>query len=202
MTALARTSLLHYESLGLLEPSARSAAGYRLYGEAEVERLRTIRRYRDAGLTLTDIRNLIGSRKQASQSQSEASLLLEGRLHALTREVEAMRAQQRLLARLLASREFRNVQRCRTKDDWSKMLRRAGFSDVEMREWHMGFETDSPKDHQAFLLSLGLSATEVASIRAWSRGDQARSDSMPPDTGIRSRSVKRAAGPRKRSPTG
>ena len=37
---LARSSILHYESIGLLVPGGRSAAGYRLYGSAELERLR------------------------------------------------------------------------------------------------------------------------------------------------------------------
>ena len=43
-TGLARASLLHYEALGLLVPQTRSAAGYRYYGDAELERLRSIRR--------------------------------------------------------------------------------------------------------------------------------------------------------------
>ena len=51
-TGLARSSLLHYEALGLLQPRARSDSGYRLYGEAEVQRLQAIRRYREAGLSL------------------------------------------------------------------------------------------------------------------------------------------------------
>lgn len=58
-TGLARSSLLHYEALGLLKPLARSEAGYRLYGEAEVERLQHIRRYREAGLSLEAIQQLL-----------------------------------------------------------------------------------------------------------------------------------------------
>lgn len=190
MTALARASLLHYESLGLLQPSSRSAAGYRLYGEVEVARLRTIRRYRDAGLSLEEIRKLLGSPKQRSQSRSEAAELLEARLHTLTRDVEALRSQQRLLARLLASRDFQNVQRCRSKDDWSNMLRRAGFSDAEMRAWHRSFETESSTEHAAFLRSLGLSAVEVKRIRAWSRTGDSPADSLPSRSGASARGLK------------
>lgn len=51
-SGLARASLLHYEALGRLLPATRSARGYRLYGKREIERLRDIRRYREAGLTL------------------------------------------------------------------------------------------------------------------------------------------------------
>jgi DNA-binding transcriptional MerR regulator len=35
---LSRTALLYYESLGLLVPRTRSAAGYRLYGSADIRR--------------------------------------------------------------------------------------------------------------------------------------------------------------------
>lgn len=40
-TGLTVRTLRHYDELGLLEPSERTEAGYRLYGEADVERLYT-----------------------------------------------------------------------------------------------------------------------------------------------------------------
>lgn len=168
-TGLARASVLHYESLGLLVPQARSAAGYRLYGEAEVERLRSIRRYRDAGLALAAIRELLAPAKASGHKRSEPAALLESRLVDLSSEIDALRAQQRLLARLLATREFRKAQRCRDKAAWTQLLRRAGFSDEEMREWHVAFESESPAEHALFLKSLGLAPSEVTAIRRWSK---------------------------------
>ncbi len=47
---LSRTAILYYESVGLLKPAHRSAAGYRLYGEKEIEILGQIRLYRSVGL--------------------------------------------------------------------------------------------------------------------------------------------------------
>jgi DNA-binding transcriptional MerR regulator len=38
-TGLTVRALHHYDEIGLLVPSGRSDAGYRLYGEADVERL-------------------------------------------------------------------------------------------------------------------------------------------------------------------
>ena len=35
-------TLHHYDEIGLLRPSGRSAAGYRLYGHADLERLQAI----------------------------------------------------------------------------------------------------------------------------------------------------------------
>ncbi|AOU98409.1 hypothetical protein BI364_10960 [Acidihalobacter yilgarnensis] len=58
-SGLARASLLHYEALGLRLPATRSARGYRPYGEREIERLRDIHRYREAGLPLAIIGALL-----------------------------------------------------------------------------------------------------------------------------------------------
>jgi MerR family transcriptional regulator, thiopeptide resistance regulator len=158
---LARGSLLHYEALGLLRPAARSAAGYRLYGQADVERVRTIRRYRDAGLPLAAIAALL----DAPASGPGAAALLERRLLALSDEVESLRAQQQLLARLLASTAFREGQKVANKAAWVALLRRAGFNDADMRRWHADFEAADPAQHAAFLRALGLSRAEVAAIR-------------------------------------
>ncbi len=169
-TGLARSSLLHYESLGLLVPAGRSAAGYRLYGEAELERLRAIRRFRDAGLSLAAIRDLLDPRKAPSTGEmAQSAELLESRLLDLCRDVERLRGQQRLLARLLASAEFRAGPSCRSKADWVELLRRAGFNEEDMLQWHTDFEADSPAEHATFLRSLGLAPDEVAAIRQQSK---------------------------------
>jgi MerR family transcriptional regulator, thiopeptide resistance regulator len=48
-------ALHHYEDIGLLSPSARTAAGHRLYGSGTVERLYRITRLRRLGLSLDQI---------------------------------------------------------------------------------------------------------------------------------------------------
>ncbi len=50
-----------YEREGLLERPARRESGYRQYGEEVVARLRFIRRAKDLGFTLTEIKELIAS---------------------------------------------------------------------------------------------------------------------------------------------
>lgn len=59
LAALARVSvrtLHHYDEIGLLVPSRRSAAGYRLYSDADVLRLQQILIGRELGLALEQIR--------------------------------------------------------------------------------------------------------------------------------------------------
>lgn len=48
-------ALHHYDSIGLLTPSARSDAGYRLYGRDDVARLHQIQTLRTFGMALADI---------------------------------------------------------------------------------------------------------------------------------------------------
>jgi DNA-binding transcriptional MerR regulator len=158
--------VLNYERMGLLRPAGRSPAGYRWYGEEEIERLRSIRRLREAGLPLAMIRELL---KPRAAARPASAALLEARLLELCQEVERLRVQQQLLARLLASPTFRKEHRCKDKAAWVAMLQRAGLNDAQMHAWHAGFEADSPAEHAAFLRSLGLGAREVERIRCWSR---------------------------------
>lgn len=51
-TALSIRSLRHYDELGLVSPSAHSPGGFRLYTEADVDRLLLIRRMKPLGFSL------------------------------------------------------------------------------------------------------------------------------------------------------
>lgn len=164
-SGLARSSLLHYEALGLLRASARSAAGYRLYDGAEVARLDAIRSYREAGLSLAAIAALLDGHG------GNAAQLLERRLCDLNAEIGRLREQQLHLATLLAQPELRAGHGPADKDAWVDLLRRAGFDEQDMRDWHRKFETDAPDMHAEFLASLGLAPAEVERIRRWSVDD-------------------------------
>ncbi|SEF22646.1 MerR family transcriptional regulator [Variovorax sp. NFACC27] len=59
-TGLTVRTLHHYDAIGLLAPSARSEAGYRLYDAADVARLHAIQALRLLGLPLAEIGALLG----------------------------------------------------------------------------------------------------------------------------------------------
>ncbi|MFJ4848567.1 methyltransferase domain-containing protein [Streptomyces sp. NPDC088733] len=52
-------TLHHYDEIGLVQPSARTAAGYRAYSARDVERLREVLAYRRLGFGLRDIADLV-----------------------------------------------------------------------------------------------------------------------------------------------
>ena len=158
---LARSTVLYYESIGLLRPPRRSDGNYRVYSVKDLDRLRQICLYREAGLTLGDIRSLLDAK------HNDASGVLERRMVEIGRAVERMREHQRAIARLLNSRELRK-DRMITKEKWVSIMAGAGFSEEDMRRWHMEFEKSAPAEHQEFLEFLHIPAEEIRTIRTWS----------------------------------
>jgi MerR family copper efflux transcriptional regulator len=51
-------TIRYYEEIGLIPPADRTAAGQRVYGRTDVERLRFIRRARDFGFSIEEVRTL------------------------------------------------------------------------------------------------------------------------------------------------
>ncbi len=60
-TGLTVRTLHHYDQVGLLRPTTRTPAGYRLYGPAEVRRLQHIASLRRLGLSLDDVKRCLDS---------------------------------------------------------------------------------------------------------------------------------------------
>jgi DNA-binding transcriptional MerR regulator len=58
-TGLSLRTIRHYEEVGLVIPSARSKGGFRLYTEADVERLMVIRRMKPLDFSLEEMRDLL-----------------------------------------------------------------------------------------------------------------------------------------------
>jgi MerR family transcriptional regulator, copper efflux regulator len=83
----------HYEAIGLLPRVARTFANYRVYGASDVHRLRFIRRARDLGFSIEEIRELLGLWQNKSRP-SAAVKKVAGRhiddLKARIRELESM----------------------------------------------------------------------------------------------------------------
>ena len=58
-TELSIKTIRHYDDVGLVVPSARSAGGFRLYTGEDVARLIAIRRMKPLGFTLEEMRELL-----------------------------------------------------------------------------------------------------------------------------------------------
>jgi DNA-binding transcriptional MerR regulator len=95
-------TLHHYDSIGLLRPSARSDAGYRLYNRDDVARLHQIQALRKFGMALADIGLYLDGPGAVPLS------IVEQQIAALDRQIadaSTMRAQLQLLRDQLARGE-------------------------------------------------------------------------------------------------
>ncbi|HEY3380949.1 MAG TPA: MerR family transcriptional regulator [Vicinamibacterales bacterium] len=159
---LSRSTVLYYESIGLLKPSGRTLGNYRQYGEKDTERLRQICAYRHVGLSLADIRSVLG------HATSDAASVLQRRLLELDAEIETLRSHQRGILRLLEHKGFRRAEMI-TKEKWVGIMKGCGFSDDQMHAWHVEFERSAPAEHQEFLEFLHIPVDEIKKIREWSK---------------------------------
>jgi DNA-binding transcriptional MerR regulator len=163
LCGLSRTTLLYYESIGLLPPACRSESNYRRYATEQLERLRTICAYKDAGLRLSDIRQIL------DEQSNEATTVLKRRMLELDREIETLREHQNAILRLLQADDGTWRTSDMTKEKWVSIMHAAGFNEEDMRRWHKQFEQRAPDDHQQFLEYLQISTEEIGKIREWSR---------------------------------
>ena len=61
LTGVSIRALHHYDAIGLLKPTQVTDAGYRLYSDAEIERLYMILVFRELGLPLKEIRSILNA---------------------------------------------------------------------------------------------------------------------------------------------
>lgn len=83
-------TLHHYDAVGLVVPSARTHAGYRLYAEEDLARLATVVTYRRLGLPLDEVRALLDGDGTAEEHLSRQRDVVVSRLGELTELVAAI----------------------------------------------------------------------------------------------------------------
>lgn len=59
IAGMSLATLRHYDEVGLVSPSRRSPGGFRLYSEADVERLLLIRRMKPLGYSVDEMRQVL-----------------------------------------------------------------------------------------------------------------------------------------------
>jgi DNA-binding transcriptional MerR regulator len=162
---LSRSTLLYYDEIGVLSPSARSASNYRLYSDDDARRMERIKVYREAGLSLEVISRLL------RDDSDSVPAVLEHHLQELSREIAKLRHQQHLMGELLGNAQLLRGSRSLTKKQWVALLASTGMTEDGMCKWHAEFEKNFPEAHQDFLESLGIPEEEITMIRKFSAGE-------------------------------
>jgi MerR family transcriptional regulator, copper efflux regulator len=91
----------HYESLGLLPPVSRTESGYRLYGQADVHTLHFIRRCRELGFSMADVRSLVNLWHDQDRTSADVKAIASRHLQALADRIAGLLAMQRTVEGLM-----------------------------------------------------------------------------------------------------
>lgn len=162
---LSRSTLLYYDQLGLLSPACRANNGYRYYSEQNKQRLEQILLYRQAGLPLAGILQLLTETVLNNAADGLLPDVLQQQLDRLNQQIAGLRQQQRVVLQLLG---VSNTHQIGNKAQWTALLQANGLTEQDMHRWHQEFESSMPEAHQQFLLSLGLDEADIQQIRRWS----------------------------------
>ena len=90
----------HYEANGFIPKAKRTGAGYRVYAEADIHALRFIRRARDLGFSLKEIKTLLGLWGNRKRESADVKRLALKHVEVLDARIAEMRAMRKTLANL------------------------------------------------------------------------------------------------------
>ena len=144
-TGLSVRTLHHYDEIGLLVPSERTQAGYRLYGEQDVRRLYEIRALRDLGIPLGeipdaldgDVRDTIGRHLERVEQELEQARRLQSLLQRIL-DAETEASSHDYMEAIEAMTMFERYYTPEQLDTIEE--RRKQFSDEEHDQFHKDWE--------------------------------------------------------------
>lgn len=102
-TGVSAKMIRHYEALGLIPPAGRSVAGYRLYAEQDLHKLRFLRHARDLGFSTGQIAELLSLWQDRQRPSSKVKQIAEQHIAALEQKIAALHAMQSQLQQLVAA---------------------------------------------------------------------------------------------------
>lgn len=85
-------TIRYYERIGLLPQPERTGAGYRLYGEADEDRLRFIRSAQRIGLSLGEVKEVLAFRERGERPCAYVATVIEQRLGEVNQRLRDLRA--------------------------------------------------------------------------------------------------------------
>ncbi|SEQ23100.1 MerR family transcriptional regulator, copper efflux regulator [Amphritea atlantica] len=104
-TGLTSKTIRFYEQQGVIPPAARSANGYRIYSEQQLESLRFIKRARDLGFSLDESRELLQLSQDPSRTSASVKQKAELQIQRIDQQIESLQQMRAILES--AARECR-----------------------------------------------------------------------------------------------
>jgi Cu(I)-responsive transcriptional regulator len=109
-------TIRYYEKIGLLQSPTRSSSNYRRYDEDDLAKLSFVRRARDLGFSIDQVRNLLDLSDQREHDCATIDLLTQQHLETIEQKIADLTAMKTHLSRLLSSCQGGRVADCRIID--------------------------------------------------------------------------------------
>lgn len=100
---ITNVSVRYYEKRGLLPKTLRNQAGYRLYAEDALSRLRFIKNGQAAGLTLNEIKELLKLTESSKSSSASVKKVLSTKALFLREKISSLKKIEKSLKHLLST---------------------------------------------------------------------------------------------------
>lgn len=105
-------TIRYYEQIGVLPPPSRSQGGHRLYGPDLLRRLSFIRRSRDLGFTLEEIRELLRLVDGGKFTCDQVETLAIDHVHSIDRKIADLRKLKKVLGVMISQCSGGKVPQC------------------------------------------------------------------------------------------
>jgi len=100
LTGVSAKMIRHYEAIGLIPSADRRDSNYRDYGHHDVHRLGFIRRARDLGFSIDEIRDLLRLWADTHRSSADVKALTEAHIAELDQKISLLGEMRATLAAL------------------------------------------------------------------------------------------------------
>ncbi len=155
-------TLQYYDRIGLLHPTGRTEAGYRLYDDTDLERLQHILLFRELEFPLKDIRDILESpdfdRNKALEQQIELLTLKREHLEHLIRFAKDIKEMG------VKHMDFSAFDKSKL-DEYAREAKASWGDTPEYKEFEAKTKNRSDKDNQLFVERFMLLFKEAGEIR-------------------------------------
>ena len=111
-TGVSTRTIRFYESEGLLPRAERAANGYRVYGQAAVDRLKFIKDAQSAGLALSEVSTILTLRDRGETTCHHTIALLEGHQSSVERQIEELHRTRSMLVDMIEKAKTLDPSKC------------------------------------------------------------------------------------------
>lgn len=98
---LAPKTIRYYESVGLIQAPARTAGGYRDYGESDVQTLRFVARARGLGFSVAQVAELLSLYNDKERTSTDVKAITKAHIDDIDRKMAELESMKNTLSHLV-----------------------------------------------------------------------------------------------------